>query len=89
MTKITIERETLERALDAVEAALSDDQPYITKCKEVCTGLRAALAAQPAEPVAWVEVSGDGQHIGQYGFHGINYLQPGQHHLYAAPPAQA
>ena len=46
---VTIERETLERAI----SALSDDGPPT----QLITALRAALAAQPAEaqqePVAW------------------------------------
>ena len=52
--KITIERETLQAAIDALECALSDSRPYIVKSREVSTTLRAALAAQPAEPLASV-----------------------------------
>ena len=49
---VTISRETLQAAIDALECALSDSRPYIVKSREVSTTLRAALAAQPAEPVA-------------------------------------
>ena len=48
---MTIERETLERAIDALECALGDSRPYIVKSREVSAALRAALAEQ-AEPVA-------------------------------------
>ena len=47
---VTISRETLQAAIDALECALSDSRPYIVKSREVSTTLRAALAAQPAEP---------------------------------------
>lgn len=53
--KVTISRETLQAAIDALECALSDSRPYIVKSREVSTTLRAALAAQPAEPVEPVE----------------------------------
>ena len=47
MDKITIERETLELAASLI-------QPLTGKGdREVYDALRAALAAQPAEPVAW------------------------------------
>lgn len=63
---VTISRETLRAALRALEAALSDDQPYIAQCRAAYAPLRAALAAQtidgfggnldevfqPVEPVA-------------------------------------
>ena len=56
--KITIERETLQAAFDALDY-LGDCSDYdVTprawqgaKAEQVCTALRAALAAQPAEPV--------------------------------------
>ena len=51
--KVTIERATLEQAIDALECSLSDIRPYIVKSRESAAALRAALAAQPAEPVAW------------------------------------
>lgn len=54
---VTIERETLQAAIDALECALSDSRPYIVKSREVSTTLRAALAAQPVKPVAWIPVS--------------------------------
>ena len=49
--KVTIERATLEQAIDALECSLSDIRPYIVKSRESAAALRAALAAQPAEPV--------------------------------------
>ena len=49
--KVTIERATLEQAIDALECSLSDSRPYIVKSRESAAALRAALAAQPAEPV--------------------------------------
>lgn len=52
MDKITIERATLEQAIDALECSLSDSRPYIVKSRESATALRAALEVQPAEPVA-------------------------------------
>ena len=47
-----------QMALDALEAALSDDQPYIERCKDAVTALREALAAPPAAPApaGWVMV---------------------------------
>ena len=56
--KITIERETLERAIAAIEPVSAYgrvgtrdvDQAAMQKA---VVALRAALAAQPAEPVAW------------------------------------
>lgn len=50
--KVTIERATLEQAIDALECSLNDSRPYIVKSRESAAALRAALAAQPAEPVA-------------------------------------
>jgi len=37
-------RQAAQQALEALEAALSDDQPYIERCKQTRTALRAALA---------------------------------------------
>lgn len=54
--KVTIERATLEQAIDALECSLSDSRPYIVKSREVSTTLRAALAARPAETVAWMPI---------------------------------
>ena len=48
-------RELLKQALDALEAALSDDQPYIVKCKQSADALRAELAKPEAEPVAYAQ----------------------------------
>ena len=52
--KVTIERATLEQAIDALECSLSDSRPYIVKSRESAAALRAALAAQPA-PAADIE----------------------------------
>jgi hypothetical protein len=61
MTKITIERETLERVIEALKIAV-DCRPIgyetMTQAREAkihsaIAALRAALAAQPAEPVAF------------------------------------
>ena len=41
----------MKQALAALEAALSDDQPYIERCKQTITALRAAIE-QAQEPVA-------------------------------------
>ena len=54
------DRTLLAQALDALEAALSDDQPYIAKCKASADALRARLAQPDAEPVAWYLPSPDG-----------------------------
>ena len=48
MTTITIDRAVLERALEAINRALSDNTPYLGACEESACSLRAALAAQPA-----------------------------------------
>ena len=45
---ITLTREEAQQVLDALEAALSDDQPYIVSCKQTVETLRARLA-QPEE----------------------------------------
>lgn len=50
--KITIERETLERAIAYLEAPTAKLWPAGT-LHGIAASLRAALAAQPAEPVAW------------------------------------
>jgi hypothetical protein len=44
--------EALKLALDALEAALSDDQPYIDKSKNAITAIKQALSAPVQEPVA-------------------------------------
>ena len=38
------DRELMQMALDALEAALSNDQPYISRSKETAEALRARLA---------------------------------------------
>jgi len=38
------DKEVMQMALDALEQALSDDQPYIVSCKQTVEALRAALA---------------------------------------------
>ena len=48
---MTTLRQAAQQALEALEAALSDDQPYIERCKQTRTALRAALAEQEQEPV--------------------------------------
>jgi hypothetical protein len=45
--------EALRLALEALEAALSDDQPYLDKSKEAITAIKAALEAKD-EPVAYL-----------------------------------
>ena len=42
------DRELMQMALDAIEAALSDDQPYISRSKETVEALRSRLA-QPEQ----------------------------------------
>jgi len=49
------DRELMQMALDAIEAALSDDQPYISRSKETVEALRSRLAQpepkyQPMHP---------------------------------------
>ena len=43
--------EALKLALDALEAALSDDQPYIDKSKNAITAIKQALSAPVQEPL--------------------------------------
>jgi len=52
-------REVMQRALDALESALSDDQPYITKCVESAAALRAELAKPEPEPAYWLVKNGE------------------------------
>jgi chromosome segregation ATPase len=40
---ITLTREEAQQVLDALQAALSDDQPYIVRCKQTVETLRARL----------------------------------------------
>jgi hypothetical protein len=64
--KITIGRETLERAIDALDGLLrniSRNAPQLSgkvmgDAEITIDALRAALAAQPAEPVAWLVYAG-------------------------------
>ena len=46
-------QEVLKLALEALELALSDDQPYIVKCGEAITAIKEALAQPEQETVAW------------------------------------
>lgn len=48
------DKELLQEALDALEAALSDDQPYISRSKEAIEALRARLAQPEPEPTAYL-----------------------------------
>jgi len=52
---ITLTREEAQQMLNALEAALSDDQPYIARCKQTAETFRARLAQPEPEPVAWVD----------------------------------
>jgi hypothetical protein len=52
MDKITIERQTLERAVTALVYHQQQTRP-IERTQIAIRELRAALAAQPADPVAW------------------------------------
>ena len=47
------ERKVFELALAALEAALSDDKPYIENSKQAITAIKEALAQPEQEPVAW------------------------------------
>jgi hypothetical protein len=48
---ITLTREEAQSVLDALEAALSDDQPYIVSCKQTVETLRARLSAPEPVPM--------------------------------------
>ncbi len=91
MDKITIERETLEDALEEAED-LFQAFGYVGATPK-CSALRAALAAQPAEaqqePVAWVIPGND--NASAKGFIDAMAWQEGEFSrpLYAAPPAPA
>ena len=43
MTDITVSRELLRQVLEALEKAVSDDEPYLMACNWSITALRAAL----------------------------------------------
>jgi hypothetical protein len=51
---ITLTREEAQQVLDALEAALSDDQPYIVSCKQTVETLRARLAQPEPKPIAYL-----------------------------------
>jgi hypothetical protein len=51
---ITLTREEAQHVLDALERALSDDQPYIVRCKQTVETLRARLTQPEPKPVAYL-----------------------------------
>jgi hypothetical protein len=54
---ITIKREVLEQAIEALEYHTAQTRPiYVTN--EAITALRTALEAKDVEPVAWMSPSG-------------------------------
>ena len=73
-------RKAAEMALEALEGALSDDQPYIEKSKKAAEALRQALAQPEQEPVVgtktWFE---DGKVVTQNLY---------ASDIYTAPPKQ-
>ena len=75
---ITLTREEAQSVLDALEAALSDDQPYIVSCKQTVETLRARLAQPEPEPVAWRNKNESGLSFKQ--------LRGDWQPLYTAPP---
>jgi hypothetical protein len=67
--------EKLKAALAALEAALSDDQPYIERCKQAIPDLRSVIAEMEArEPVAWMWQHDE---TGRVGFIDIPQLEAG------------
>jgi hypothetical protein len=52
-------KEALKLALEALESALSDDQPYIVKCGKAITAVKEALAQPAQEPVAYMSPNED------------------------------
>ena len=56
------DREVMQMALDALEAALSDDKPYISRSAEAIEALRTALA-QPVQPMSWVALNKEADEI--------------------------
>ena len=58
MTDITVSRELLRQVLEALEKAVSDDEPYLMACNWSITALRAALEqtapVQEPQPVAYL-----------------------------------
>jgi hypothetical protein len=73
--------EALKLALEALESALSDDQPYIVKCGKAIAAIKEALAQPEQEPVCWVMP--DGKTVDKWGrqFYGSTVGEP----LYTAP----
>ncbi len=93
MDKITIERETLERAITALTYHQNQTRP-IERTRIALDALRAALAAQPAEtqPVAKVASKhGDPERFGEREIRVLADLRkiPYGTKLYAAQPAPA
>lgn len=43
----------MKQALEALEAALSDDQPYIERCKQTITALRTAIEQAQGKHEDW------------------------------------
>ena len=95
MDKITIERETLERAIADYDSAAGNDGTLLSWNRardNLLALLRAALAAQPAEPVAEVASKhGDPERFGEREIRVLADLSkiPYGTKLYAAPPAPA
>jgi hypothetical protein len=88
--KIMIERETLERGIEAMK----DGRIYSREADDLRDAIREALAAQPAEPVAIVVAATyeDGSHAGhRLEWSGRNEANdfPEGTAFYAAPPAPA
>ena len=84
---VTLTREEAQQVLNALEAALSDDQPYIVNCKQTVETLRARLNAPEPKPVAWRHTFNGEEQINKltplyYGHHWES--EP----LYTAPPQQ-
>ena len=77
------DKEVMQMALDALERALSDDQPYIVSCKQTVEALRAALAQPEPKPVAFVVYDSESNDIvwAEAGMH-LKQNTP----LYIAPP---
>lgn len=79
-------RQALELALEALEAALSDDKPYIENSKQAITAIKEALAQPEQEPVGEVEqieIDDDGQASAWFKLH--DHVELGDL-LYTTPP---
>ena len=48
------DKELMQQAVEALEAAISDDKPYIVLSKEAITAIKEALAQPEQEPVAFI-----------------------------------